>query len=1190
MARGRQTLTQRIALDGGKEIREELLALGRDGERAFKQLQAAANASSTGALGASLKALQGEMRELAASGAFVGETFGAVKTSFGQLSSSLKVFARNVSIAAGAVTGFAGAVFLLAKSGANAADEAGKAASSVGLTVDAYTGLQFAAEQSGVASGAFAASMGRLNKAIGDAANGSKSAIKQFGDLNVKFKGANGQLRPTEEVLGDIAERFARMPDGARKSALAIGLFGRAGAQLIPFLNEGRAGLAALIAQAERLGITFTAEQVRVATAMNDSLNALKRSVAGAKNQIGLLLAPDITRGSDFLISLLERYRGAIQNFAASIANEARGTLADFFKVLTGDEAGIDPRRGWIVEWTNAVKTFGKEVSGAFSLIIIPAYKAFVVVLNSAAAAFNSLFGSSLSGGQLGVVLAVAKLSGALAVLGASLNVARASAGFFAASLMFLWSVIRTGAASLTFLGVAFGVTFAQVALFGAAVALLILYFDEIKAGAERLFDFLGKLFSGDFSGAWQSFKEAGRAAFQGLETASATTWVLITAAGLKTFLLIKGAGVATAAAISTAFIRLGTTAALFGPFLAAAKVAFVKIVAAAGATLAGITLGFAAWPVAIAAALALGLVAFDVFAKDIRKLLDEEHKASFDSFMRYYADPLGAAATDLRRALGIPDGGLIGYLRSEVQDLKDEIDGANELLSDIGDGVDRSASERLFDWFKKQFGLFDQSAVDTVKNINKAFSTIDGGGAEDAFKKMADEAGIALRRVGDDLDKLAKASGAAIRTLPEGMRAAITEAGGAASALDKPVEETVAAAERVKEEVNRNLDAIDASPAFARVAGQSKEASDFLIADAEATAARMKNVYSTFGDFQIGADDPSFYAPIADGVSQSFSDAFADVLAKARDFAGKLAREFGVGTAQAAEATGQAFTEIDWQAIGAESGQALSTGIATGTQGALASVVTQAGLAAREVEAAFVGLSQRIQDAFAGIERTLGQVVGSVSRDIERAINSLIQVLARLEAAARKAAAAASAAKAAASSSKKSSAEGFASGGFVTGPGTSTSDSIPAWLSHSEFVQNARAVKYYGVDFMRQLNAMRIPRDLLKKLRGFSSGGLVTSAQRKGGLPAFSMGGLVDAVSRSFTGMVPQVSLMAGMAGMSNDQRFAALAPVTINLGNGQQVGGLFAPVDVVGELMRAAGEQQLLSTGNVPSWRGRR
>jgi len=47
------------------------------------------------------------------------------------------------------------------------------------------------------------------------------------------------------------------------------------------------------------------------------------------------------------------------------------------------------------------------------------------------------------------------------------------------------------------------------------------------------------------------------------------------------------------------------------------------------------------------------------------------------------------------------------------------------------------------------------------------------------------------------------------------------------------------------------------------------------------------------------------------------------------------------------------------------------------------------------------------------------------------------------------------------------------ASGGYVTGPGTGTSDSIPARLSNGEFVMSAAAVKNYGVDFMNSLNNM---------------------------------------------------------------------------------------------------------------------
>ncbi len=47
-----------------------------------------------------------------------------------------------------------------------------------------------------------------------------------------------------------------------------------------------------------------------------------------------------------------------------------------------------------------------------------------------------------------------------------------------------------------------------------------------------------------------------------------------------------------------------------------------------------------------------------------------------------------------------------------------------------------------------------------------------------------------------------------------------------------------------------------------------------------------------------------------------------------------------------------------------------------------------------------------------------------------------------------------------------------YSTGGFVSGPGSSTSDSIAARLSNGEYVVRASAVKHYGVDFMNALNS----------------------------------------------------------------------------------------------------------------------
>lgn len=68
------------------------------------------------------------------------------------------------------------------------------------------------------------------------------------------------------------------------------------------------------------------------------------------------------------------------------------------------------------------------------------------------------------------------------------------------------------------------------------------------------------------------------------------------------------------------------------------------------------------------------------------------------------------------------------------------------------------------------------------------------------------------------------------------------------------------------------------------------------------------------------------------------------------------------------------------------------------------------------------------------------------------------------------------------------------AGGGTVKGPGTSTSDSIPAYLSDGEYVINAKAVDTYGVETFDAINA-----------RKFSKGGPVIG---KDGIPRLSLGG----------------------------------------------------------------------------------
>lgn len=84
----------------------------------------------------------------------------------------------------------------------------------------------------------------------------------------------------------------------------------------------------------------------------------------------------------------------------------------------------------------------------------------------------------------------------------------------------------------------------------------------------------------------------------------------------------------------------------------------------------------------------------------------------------------------------------------------------------------------------------------------------------------------------------------------------------------------------------------------------------------------------------------------------------------------------------------------------------------------------------------------------------------------------------------------------------------GFAEGGYIRGPGSGTSDSIPARLSNGEFVIKAASVNKFGKGFFDMLNSGEMP--------AFAKGGLVARQPRV--VPGFATGGQVSVSSNDVT------------------------------------------------------------------------
>lgn len=171
-----------------------------------------------------------------------------------------------------------GAAFKKAIDDADAMDEL---AQKLGLTVEALTRIKYAAEISGVPIETLTQGVTKLSDALGDIAGGNDKSdpARTLQALGISAMEVGGQLKSMDTVLIEIAEKFASFEDSTQKTALAINLFGKSGAQLIPFLNQGRAGIAELTAEADRLGITLSSKAAGAAGKFNESIDKIITAV-----------------------------------------------------------------------------------------------------------------------------------------------------------------------------------------------------------------------------------------------------------------------------------------------------------------------------------------------------------------------------------------------------------------------------------------------------------------------------------------------------------------------------------------------------------------------------------------------------------------------------------------------------------------------------------------------------------------------------------------------------------------------------------------------------------------------------------------------------------------------------------------------------------------------------------------------
>ena len=195
------------------------------------------------------------------------------KAGFGGLNRTLG-FTRSLMGGLGIAIGFV--TFKRMISGAiEAADQINKLGAKVGASTENLSALALVARTSDADLNQVGAALIRMNKNLGDAQAGIPTALGHLRDLGLELKDFKG--KDSVQTFELISKKLYGLEDQLVRDRVAIGLFGRSGAQLKPTMQAlADEGLANVIERARSLGVLFDRDLAAASERIKDDLEILQ--------------------------------------------------------------------------------------------------------------------------------------------------------------------------------------------------------------------------------------------------------------------------------------------------------------------------------------------------------------------------------------------------------------------------------------------------------------------------------------------------------------------------------------------------------------------------------------------------------------------------------------------------------------------------------------------------------------------------------------------------------------------------------------------------------------------------------------------------------------------------------------------------------------------------------------------------
>ena len=178
-----------------------------------------------------------------------------------------------------------GAFVGLVKGAIDSADAFGKMSDQTGIAANTLQAYVNAGKLAGVSQETIDKGLRRLAQSMREADQGVATYKDSFDALGISVRTVDGQFKTNQQVLGEIADKFSQMENGATKAAIAMEIFGRSGASLINLLNGGAASL-------EEFNYEVSENFAQNAEFFNDQIAVLGIRFDGFRKQLTDALLP----------------------------------------------------------------------------------------------------------------------------------------------------------------------------------------------------------------------------------------------------------------------------------------------------------------------------------------------------------------------------------------------------------------------------------------------------------------------------------------------------------------------------------------------------------------------------------------------------------------------------------------------------------------------------------------------------------------------------------------------------------------------------------------------------------------------------------------------------------------------------------------------------------------------------------